>query len=789
MPAQKFFLSRCRCLATAAAGILLACGSAVANHLVKEEIDWPAFLARHDLLWEQLPLQWNEGAFTGNGNLGFVTYVTLKDNRVDFHLGRADVTDHRLAPDRRTSLGVPGASVMWDFPRLDIGRMVLRPAGKIQDGTMRMDLWNAEITGTIQTDLGELRFRALTLRDRMVHMIEIESTEKDANGRPAPWNWEFLPGNPVSSRAIVRPREAIERGYETNPDPELTEIDGVPVCVQPLLAGGDYATAWLETPRKKGATASRLFISTANEVPESGRSGPEAVREVKAAAGVSVKQLETEHRAWWHDFYRRAFLTIPSPLLESFYWIQIYKLGAAIRPDGPALDNLGPFYRMTQWPGLWWNLNVQLSYWPVYAGNRLELGESFMRLIDENFDALLEEFSTSKKTKIGDFIWALHNYWWQLRFEGDWKGVVERWKPKAKATFAAFEPRLIRNEEGQLEIEPMGSPEYHGFKAYPHTNYNLALVRWLLNSMLEADARAGGEPDPDAEKWRQILAELAPYPVDENGLRIAKNQAVDESHRHFSHLLALHPLFQLNPDDPKTKELVDRSVRHWHAVENGKGLAGYSYTGGAALYATLGLGDEALGMLDTFTTEVTGISLLHANTLYFEDGGKNPVIETPLSGASAIMDLLLQSWGGKIRVFPAIPSAWKDAAFNDLRAIDAFLVSAERKDGSTRWVAIESLAGEPCVLKVRDWEGPLDVRATGRVPAITPLGKGEYRIDLRKGESVLLSPKGSAVSARVHPLDLADPSAANPYGVKRGKEIRGDQFWPEPPIPWTPPSP
>ena len=33
-----------------------------------------------------------------------------------------------------------------------------------------------------------------------------------------------------------------------------------------------------------------------------------------------------------------------------------------------------------------------------------------------------------------------------------------------------------------------------------------------------------------------------------------------------------------------------------------------------------------------------------------------PVIETPLSGAQCIHDMLLQSWGGKIRVFPAVPS-------------------------------------------------------------------------------------------------------------------------------------
>ncbi|MBC8039633.1 MAG: hypothetical protein H7Y06_03755, partial [Opitutaceae bacterium] len=91
--------------------------------LVRDEIDWPAFLSRHDPVWEQLPRQWNEGAFVGNGQLGVMLYATLADNRLDFHLGRADVTDHRKAPDRQTSMGVPGAGVFFDFPRLDVGRM------------------------------------------------------------------------------------------------------------------------------------------------------------------------------------------------------------------------------------------------------------------------------------------------------------------------------------------------------------------------------------------------------------------------------------------------------------------------------------------------------------------------------------------------------------------------------------------------------------------------------------------------------------------------------------------
>ena len=749
---------------------LLAASAEASTTAPRIDIDWPAFLARHDLVWEQLPRQWNEGGFVGNGQLGIMAYANLSDNRFDLHLGRVDVTDHRKAPDRKTSMGVAGATVMFDFPRLDLGRMALRPAGKILTGTMRQHLWNAEITGIITTDLGELSLRILTLRDRMVHLVELTSTERDSSGCPAPWRWEFLPGNADSPRAFTHPDQAKKQNYQSNPSAQLTQIDGITACVQPLLVGGDYATAWLEVP-SADARSSRLYLSTANEVPASDRSAPIAVADIRAAAATPVADLITPHRDWWHAFYPAAFVSIPDARLESFYWIQQYKLAAAWREDAPAIDLFGPWFRTSQWPGVWWNLNIQLTYWPVYAGNRLAIGRNYLDLVDAQFDTT---FAAAFKGKtLGDFAWALHNYWWQLRFAGDWPGVQSRWTPKAKRIAAAYIARLEKNSDGKLGLPNMCSPEYRGFTPFNDTNYNLGLLRWLLNALLEADARSGQPPAPEAGEWKRSLADLVDYPADANGFMIGSNQAVDESHRHFSHLLPLYPLYQMDPDDSAQRELLIRSARHWHGIQDGKALAGYSYTGGASIYASLGLGDEAHTLLDQFLNNHRGLGKVLPNTMYVESGGRNPVIETPLSAASATMDLLLQSWRGKIRVFPAVPAAWPAASFHHLRALDGFLVSAAREKGATAWVALTSEAGEPCTLKVPEWSGPLTVRAA-RAPAVSELAPGEYRIDLRRGESVVLFPRDRPAD----PVVRALPStASNPYGVKRGGELKSYQSW------------
>jgi hypothetical protein len=729
-------------------------------------INWPIFMQQHDLVYEELPLQWNEGAFVGNGQVGMMMYATLKDNRIDFHIGRLDVTDHRKAPDRKTSMGVPGASVLYDFPRLDIGRMTLRPVGKILSGTLRQDLWNAEIRGTIITSLGTITLRAYTPYDRMVNVIELISTEKK-EGKPVLYSWEFRPGNPASPRAQVFPKN--DPNYVTNPQPLLASDNDIHSCVQPLLAGGDYATAWLE--QKTGKSQSTLFISTANEVPAVNQSLVVAKKAVVDASKTSTAKLLNPHRNWWHAFYQKSFLSIPDGQMESFYWIQMYKMASCTRPDGPALDLFGPFFRVSQWPGMWWNLNIQLTYWNVLQSNHLELGENLITLIDNQFDALLHSFDSQK---LGDLAWTMHNYWLQLRYNGDWKAVNEKWLPKAEQIAKLYQKRLSRNVAGQLEMQAMESPEYEGFKTYKNSTYNLALYRWLLGAMIEC-ANKNSANQSDVAEWKQTLKDLIPFATNENGLMIGSEKAFDKSHRHYSHLLGLYPLFVLNPDNQSDRELVEKSVVHWHQIGGGKELAGYSYTGAASLYAALGRGNDAEATLHHFLNGSIGISQLLSNTFYVESNGANPVIETPLSAANAISEMLLQSWGGKIRIFPAMPDKWADASFDKLRTQGAFLVSAVRKNGQTQWVKIKSLAGEPCVVKIPGWTQAMQADKDRKI-CIKVLQNNEFSLDLKANEEVLLVSDKHINSLLIEQI----PHSAyvqNQYGLRKGKHLGFDQSW------------
>jgi len=141
--------------------------------------------------------------------------------------------------------------------------------------------------------------------------------------------------------------------------------------------------------------------------------------------------------------------------------------------------------------------------------------------------------------------------------------------------------------------------------------------------------------------------------------------------------------------------------------------------------ARLGDGEQALARLNTLMTRY-----IRPNTMYTENS--SPVIETPLSGARSVHEMVLQSWGDTIRVFPAIPKVWTELSFRDLRTEGAFLVTAKRKAGKTVYVRIESLAGEPCKIlhgvdnAVFTSSRPMDPK---------PLADGVVSLSLAKGET------------------------------------------------------
>ncbi|HKO14627.1 MAG TPA: alpha-L-fucosidase, partial [Gemmatimonadaceae bacterium] len=494
-------------------------------------------------------------------------------------------------------------------------------------------------------------------------------------------------------------------------------------------------------------------------------------------------RLTEAARTWWHAYLPASFVSFPDSRLEAYYWIQIYKLGAAMRPDGPILDLNGPWFRDTPWPAIWWNLNIQLTYSPLFRANRLGLAESLFRNLDRGRAALaanvperlrgqaaaigrssgpdlvrkvdLATATSDAAHEMGDLPWTLFYYWEYYRYQMDDAVLRDRVYPLLRLAIGNYLGYVERGADGRYHLPPTESPE---LAVVPDASYDLALLRWGLQTLIASATRLH-LADPLLPRWREVLANLAPFASDSTGLWVGRDRPWKQSHRHYSHLLAIYPLALITPDSAAGRALIEASLRTWEREPSL--FRGYSLTGGASMHAMLGQGDTALARLHQY---LDFPKYMQPNTFYAEAG---PVIETPLSAATTMQELFLQDWGHALRVFPAMPAAWTDASFDRLRADGAFLVSGVRAHGRTSWVRIESLAGQPCRLVVPDWTHGVVRASSGSAPRLSTDSTGAIGVALARGAWVVLAPDSTGALPDLQPVTRTGP-ARNPWPALGG---------------------
>lgn len=710
-----------------------------------DRIPWSRFLAGQDLVWQRVPRTWYEGPFLGNGFLGSMIYQEPGRNALRFTIHHSQVQDHR-----------PTFGNEWGVARLPVGNLALEPVGQITGADLRLDLWHAELRGTITTDKGRIGLRAFVESGRSLLAIDLSPSKGERGAKLT-----FTPSDALSPRTI---REDPPANFPLNPDPVTTTEHGVTLVTQPMIAGGQTATAYTQK-------ASTFYLTVTHSYPET-TAAQHVLDTIRHAPGLD--RLTKEHRDWWHAFYRKSFISIPDGLLQSFYWIQLYKLASAARKEAPIMATTGPWLEPTPWPSVWNNLNAQLEYWPVYGSNHLELDpiprslHSYQQIL---IDALRPAFRADSMglrrstdgqfddagyvgapgfgadPEIGNLPWLVHNAWLTYRHSMDDNVLRDVVFPVLRKAMNYYLHFLAPGTDGRLHLPPTFSPEYG---SAPDCNFDLGLIRWSCRTLLDS-ATTLGIDDPLAPRWQEVLDTLVDYPVDANGFMVGTGVPFAKSHRHYSHMLAVYPLYQVTPDTDR--DLIERSLHHWISFEGA--LRGYSFTGASSISSVLGKGDDALTYLREFVARFA-----QPNTHYYEAG---PVIETPLSGAQSIHDMLCQSWGGIIRIFPAVPSTWRDVTLHDFRTQGAFLVSAVRKAGVTSFVRVKSLAGAPC--RVRPGiAGRLTVRALdGPAPRWHEVD-GVVEIDLGRGHEVVIHAAGAHPDLVVAPVRISEP--APPWGLQ-----------------------
>lgn len=498
-------------------------------------------------------------------------------------------------------------------------------------------------------------------------------------------------------------------------------------------------------------------------------SGEQASEKAEAALQRGLKHDYQAHLEYWDKYWAQSSITLPDSVLQKQYQNEMYKFGSTTREHSYPISLQAVWTadngKLPPWKGDYHHdLNTQLSYWPAYTGNHLTEGMGYLNTLWNQRDAYkrytrryfgtegmnIPGVCTLTGEPMGGWIqysmsqtvaaWLAQHFYLQWKYSADRTFLKERAYPFIKDVAIYLEQISEVTPEGVRKLEFSSSPEIfdNSLQAWfsDMTNYDLAMMHFLFKAASEL-AHELNLAD-EAGHWASLEAQLPDYDIDEEGcLTFAKGYPYKESHRHFSHAMAIHPLGLIDwSDGEKSQHIIRATLKRLDEVGPDY-WTGYSYSWLANMKARAFDGEGAVQALKTFAKCFCLKNTFHANGDQTQSGKSRFTyrpftLEGNFAFAAGIQEMLLQSHTGVIRIFPAIPKEWKDVSFESLRAMGAFLVSARMEGGEINRVRIYSEKG-----------GMLKIARPGTLKPnknYTLSGTDILNIDTQAGEWIELNP-------------------------------------------------
>ena len=683
---------------------------------------------QYDISSECSIINWDEAIPLGNGKLGALIYG---NGQLRLSLDRTDLWDNRQHPFTKEEgfnfqnlvrLVRSGSEEDWkESQRLVESIYYLRYPTKLTAGRIELDF--GVTTDRISSHL--------SLRDAVATVL----IEGGKAGRAEAFMsaTEFVGAARIwgSYTLSLRPPRYLSGSAEKGQLADST-TDGLAYPPAEIVTDGEFtyykqrtltdASFGIVVLTKQYDGYREMYYTVASNLDAPDYIG-DAKQQLLRVARIGYDTLRKRHISWWRGYWKKSAVDLPDPLLEKTYYRSYYLFASCSRKGFSPAPLQGVWTAdndaLPPWKGDYHHdLNTQLQYQSYLKANRLPEGEAFIDYLwnmRDAFRAHAKEFygvdgllisgtTDHEGHPLGGWqqysyiptsaIWVAHSFDEYYLYTGDEVFLKERAYPFLKEMADAI-VALLEEKDGKLYLPLSAAPEVfdNTREAYlkPNTNYDLALLTYLFKTLEGYAEHLGIENAP----YTELLEKLDSFAISPSGIMMLdRERLLHESHRHFSHMMALYPLHLINYDTEEHKRIYRHSLLQLDTLGTGK-WTGFSFAWAAQLYAMTLNGNAAYEKLRAFAIGFVTDNGFHLNGDFKNYGFScfkyRPfTLESLFAYCDAIQEMLLQNHQGYLHAFPALPNEWKrKIAFRHLRAYGGILVSAEMKDGKLTHLTLE----------------------------------------------------------------------------------------------------
>ena len=513
----------------------------------------------------------------------------------------------------------------------------------------------------------------------------------------------------------------------------------------------------------------------------------EASDPLEAATRLATETLQTpatelweQHLGYWNSFWGRLFVDAGQPYLNALYHMAIYELGITSRGKRPVKFNgaLNLWNETARtWGAKYWCHNQSESYLACYPANQPELADNFhdwiAKVRPETIRAAQKSFQVegayyqecmsynykvfepekpdnpsgmayihSSGTRYALMMWNRYVYTLDRAF------LAEKAYPVIRDCAMFYVNYAKLGTDGCHHCSPSLSWEERPVGRDAHAD--CAAMRAIFPLAMEAAAILKVDKDKIAF-WKGRLARAPQYPVADDLFSVVlRENGTAEPTDHYQwqmpNLSGVFPYSVIGIDSPAElrKLAEDTFVRYRFNAD-----AGHEFL--PVIAARLGNAEwwraamyQYVQFFQVFDQGLLNYYNIYGSKEIGESPGHHPYLEASGILGTAVNEMLLQSYNGKIRVFPATPERWQSRFI--LRAAGSYLVASEHRGrAGIPYVVIQPIGGEPrtCSVVIPWPQGADLVEGEQRQSPVIEQGVASFPV--KPSVVYVLLPRGSRI--------------------------------------------